>query len=125
MAIATGVGRCKQRNTELLTTTLQHHHLIHDSLNVTSAMATLAARDQENLVHNLQAGTAGKSLSAGLKGLNAKTPANKAPKTPFKIPLNDENGVTKGGKGTLGKGLATGKKEGKLESNAFVTPAGK
>lgn len=90
-------------------------------------MNILAANDQENLVHNLHAGTAGKPLNAGLKGFNAKTPGNKAPKTPFKIPLNDENAVTKGGK-TNGKGkgnvLMTGKKDGGLDANAFVTPAG-
>lgn len=95
-------------------------------------MDILAANDQENLVHNLQAGAAGKSLNAGLKGFNAKTPGNKAPKTPFKVPLNDENAVFKGGKSVLktnGKGnenvLMTVKKGGKLDDNAFVTPAGK
>ncbi|KNG49135.1 hypothetical protein DDE82_003703 [Stemphylium lycopersici] len=93
-------------------------------------MATLAANDQENAVRHLQAGAAGKSLNAGFKGFNnAKTPGAKPPKTPFKIPLNDENAVTKGGKSVLqtkGKGndLFTGKKGGKADENAFVTPAG-
>lgn len=101
----------------------------HDSLNVNPIMATLAANDQENAVRHLQAAAAGKSLNAGLKGFNAKTPGNKAPKTPFKIPLNDENAVTKGGKSILhtkGKGaeLVTGGKGGKVDDNAFVTPAG-
>ena len=94
-------------------------------------MTTLAARDQENAVHHLQAGAAGKSLHAGLGGLNAKTPGNKAPKTPFKVPLNDENAPNKAGKSVLktaGKPsenlFMTGKKGGKLDENAFVTPAG-
>lgn len=71
-------------------------------------METLAAKDQENFVHSLQ-------TAQHIKG--AKTPAAKAPKTPFKVPLNDENVFGKGGK--------TGK-EGKstLQPNAFVTPAG-
>lgn len=101
----------------------------HDSLNVTTAMATLAANDQENAVRHLHAAGGSKSLNAGIKGFNAKTPGNKAPKTPFKIPLNDENAVTKGAKSLLqtqGKGaeLFTGGKGGKVDQNAFVTPAG-
>ncbi|KAJ4300883.1 hypothetical protein N0V90_002971 [Kalmusia sp. IMI 367209] len=94
-------------------------------------MDTLAAKDQENFVHNLQAAAASKPLNAGLKGLHAKTPGNKLPKTPFKVPLNDENAFGKGGKSVLqtkGKGnenlLMTVKKDGKLDSNAFLTPAG-
>ncbi|CBX90287.1 hypothetical protein IAQ61_001780 [Plenodomus lingam] len=94
-------------------------------------MATLAANDQENAVRHLQAGGAGKSLNAGLKGFNAKTPGNKAPKTPFKVPLNDENAVNKAGKSVLktnSKGnenlLFTSQKGAKLDANAFVTPAG-
>ena len=95
-------------------------------------MDVLAANDQENLVHNFQAAAAGKPLNAGLKGFGAKTPGNKVPKTPFKVPLNDENAVFRGGKSVLktnGKGgenlLMTTKKGGKLDENAFVTPAGK
>ncbi|EMD90944.1 hypothetical protein COCC4DRAFT_80893 [Bipolaris maydis ATCC 48331] len=92
-------------------------------------MATLAANDQENAVRHLHAAGGSKSLNAGIKGFNAKTPGNKAPKTPFKIPLNDENAVTKGAKSLLqtqGKGaeLFTGGKGGKVDQNAFVTPAG-
>ncbi|CAN9380450.1 unnamed protein product [Alternaria alternata] len=88
-------------------------------------MATLAANDQENAVRHLHAAAAGKSLNAGLKGFNAKTPGNKAPKTPFKIPLNDENAVGRAGN-TKGKGndLFTTKTGGKIDSNAFITPAG-
>ncbi|KAG9196346.1 hypothetical protein G6011_01467 [Alternaria panax] len=88
-------------------------------------MATLAANDQENAVRHLHAAAAGKSLNAGPKGFGAKTPANKAPKTPFKIPLNDENAVGKAGN-TKGKGaqLFATKPGGKIDTNAFVTPAG-
>ncbi|KAF2710511.1 hypothetical protein K504DRAFT_377139 [Pleomassaria siparia CBS 279.74] len=89
-------------------------------------MNVLAANDQENLAASMHAAAAGKSLNASLKGFNAKTPGNKAPKTPFKISLNDEN-ASKAGK-TNGKGngnlLMTMRKGGKLEDNAFVTPAG-
>src|ERR1700743_2843475 len=65
-----------------------------------------AAHDQENLVHAHQTTAAAKSLAAGNKGLGAKTPNNKAPKTPFKVPLNDENAY-RAGKSvlrTVGKG---------------------
>ncbi|KAF2630682.1 hypothetical protein BU25DRAFT_488842 [Macroventuria anomochaeta] len=88
-------------------------------------MATLAAHDQENAVRNLQVGPGGKPLNAGAKSFGSKTPGNKAPKTPYKVPLNDENMFTKGGKGD-GKGnlLVTTKKGGKLDASAFVTPAG-
>jgi hypothetical protein len=93
-------------------------------------MATLAANDQENAVRHLHAGAAGKSLNAGLKSFNAKTPGNKAPKTPFKVPLNDENAIARAGKSvfqTKGQGneLFTTKKGGKIDENAFVTPAGR
>lgn len=75
-------------------------------------MATLAARDQENAVRNLTIGPGGKPIAAGSKALGAKTPGNI--KTPYKVPLNDENVIKFGGKS----------KGGKVESNAFVTPAG-
>ena len=91
-----------------------------------------ATRDQENLVHGHQAAAASKPLNQGIKQLAPKTPGNKIPKTPFKIPLNDENGVHGRGKIGLnanGKGnenIATGaKKEGLGDKNAFVTPIGR
>lgn len=86
----------------------------------------LAARiDQENAVHAHQTAAAAKPLNQGVKGLAPKTPGNRAPKTPFKIALNDENELGKGGKGGFGKGLgASGKQQGaKTERNAFQTPA--
>jgi hypothetical protein len=90
----------------------------------------LAARiDQENLVHEQQTAAAAKPLNQGLRGLTAKTPGNKAPKTPFKVPLNDENAQFNAGKSVLktnGKGLdnTIGKKGPVFNKNAFVTPAG-
>lgn len=89
------------------------------------------AHDQENVVHAHQTAAAAKSLAGGGKALGAKTPTNKAPKTPFKASLNDEN-IYKTGKNGLkpnGKGnenfLQTTKKGGDLDKNAFITPAGK
>jgi hypothetical protein len=96
-----------------------------------AAMEFLAANDQENLVHGFQTAAAAKPLNQGLKGYGSKTPGNKAPKTPFKIPLNDENAPFKGGKSVLktnGKGnqdFLGGGKGGDLDKNAFITPAGK
>jgi hypothetical protein len=79
-------------------------------------MDLLAANDQENRIRSFPGGAAGKSLNNGaLKPFGAKTPGNKAPKTPFKVPLNDENAPLRAGVGKTGKG----------KLNAFVTPAGK
>lgn len=77
-------------------------------------------------MRSLHPGPGGKPLNAAAKSFGAKTPGNKAPKTPFKLPLNDENVFTKGANGD-GKGnlLMTTKKGGKLDASAFVTPAGK
>ena len=94
----------------------------------------LALRDQENLVHGHQTAAASKPLNQQARQLAPKTPGNRVPKTPFKIPLNDENGANpfgggKGGLKTGGKGnenLVTGTKKGGLgDKNAFVTPMGK
>jgi len=71
--------------------------------------------DQENVVHGQQTAAAAKSLNG------AKTPATKAPKTPFKGGLNDENAAGRAGKSiwkTKGKGQ-------QLDKSAFVTPAGR
>ena len=93
----------------------------------------LAARDQENLVHGHQAAAAAKPLNQGVKQLAPKTPGNKVPKTPFKVPLNDENGPAGfgGGKTVLKMGargnenlMTVGKKGGLGDKNAFVTPLG-
>ncbi|MCJ1251065.1 hypothetical protein MMC30_008296 [Trapelia coarctata] len=93
----------------------------------------LAARDQENLVHGQQAAAASKPLNQGVRQLAPKTPANRPPKTPFKLPLNDENGAAGFGGGklglnTVGRGneniMMTTKKAGLGDKNAFVTPMG-
>ncbi|KAG2412588.1 hypothetical protein HFD88_010145 [Aspergillus terreus] len=87
----------------------------------------LAFRDQENLVHAHQTAAASKPLNQGTKQLQPRTPGARAPKTPFKVPLNDENDPLAFGKRTV-KG--TGKGTVKLKENAkpsvkdaFVTPA--
>ena len=83
--------------------------------------------NNENAIYEQQTAAAAKPLNQGVKGLQPKTPGNKAPKTPFKVSLNDEN-VTLGAGKTGGKGkqaaLFGEGKGGKVESNAFVTPAG-
>lgn len=93
----------------------------------------LAARDQENLAHGHQQAAASKPLNQGTRQLAPKTPGNKAPKDPFRVPLNDENGLGLFGAGksilrTNGKGnenLVTGAKKGLGENkDAFKTPMG-
>ncbi|KAK5113912.1 hypothetical protein LTR85_010445 [Meristemomyces frigidus] len=83
--------------------------------------------NNENAIYDQQTAAASKPLNQGVKGLAPKTPGNKAPKTPFKVPLNDENAAFGNGK-TSGKGKDGGlfaKGEGgKAERSAFVTPAG-
>ncbi|KAK6439864.1 hypothetical protein LTR95_003918 [Oleoguttula sp. CCFEE 5521] len=69
--------------------------------------------NQENAVYQQQAATAAKN--EGLKATAPKTPGNKAPKTPFKKPSNDENI-------TFNRGKTNGK--GKGQTEAFLTPAG-
>jgi len=88
----------------------------------------LAARDQENLVHGHHQAAAAKPLNQGR--LQPKTPGNKYPKTPLKLPLNDENAPAGfGGKPGMGKGIERlmtgGKKGATLDKNAFATPLGK
>jgi hypothetical protein len=93
----------------------------------------LAFRDQENLTHVHQTTAAGKPLNQSVRGLQPKTPGNRAPKTSFKVALNDENqplgfnGQKAGLKG-VGKGnentVQTTKKDGKSDKSAFVTPIG-
>lgn len=80
-----------------------------------------ARADQENLVHSHQVAAAAKPLNQGLRGANAKTPRQKAPKTPFKVPLNDENALLQAGKSVL---KTKNGKVGIVGKNAFVTPAG-
>lgn len=86
-----------------------------------------AARDQENLVHGHHQAAAAKPLNQSTRSLQPKTPGAKYPKTPLKIPLNDENAPAGfGGKSVKGKGLEglTVKKGATFDKNAFVTPMG-
>ena len=80
--------------------------------------------NQENAVYQQQQATAAKNH--GVNNLAPKTPGYKAPKTPLKVTLNDEN-VTFGAGKTGGKGkdgLFGDGKGGKVDPSAFVTPAG-
>lgn len=83
--------------------------------------------DQENLTYDHQRAAAAKPLN---QPLGTKTPGNKAPKTPFRKQLNDENdafntGFKTGKKGGDGNLFTKGKKAtGGLDNNAFITPAG-
>jgi hypothetical protein len=89
----------------------------------------LAARDQENLVHGHQQVAASKPLNQTTRSLQPKTPGNRHPKTPLKVPLHDENAPTGfGGKSVRGKGLenlGTRKMGTTFDKNAFVTPMGR
>lgn len=73
----------------------------------------LAARDQENLAASHQHGAAIKHQQGqASRQLGPKTPRAKFSKTPMKVPLNDENGMTS----KALKGAA---------KSSFVTPMGK
>ena len=85
----------------------------------------LALRDQENLVHAQQTTAAAKPLNQSLKSLQPKTPGTRAPKTPFKVPLNDENDPLAFGKRTMKTNGNVNGNTTKLAKDAFVTPLGK
>lgn len=80
-----------------------------------------AAHDQENLVSIHQTAANNKQLNQnnGARALQPKTPGARYPKTPLKIPLNDEN-VVRGFGG--GKSVLAGKTNG--DKSQWVTPAG-
>lgn len=80
-----------------------------------------AAHDQENLVSIHQTAANNKQLNQnnGARALQPKTPGAHYPKTPLKIPLNDEN-VVRGFGG--GKSVLAGKTNG--DRSQWVTPAG-
>ena len=83
----------------------------------------LAARDQENLVHDYQQAAASKSLNQGARGAPPKTPGTKYPKTPLKIPIYDENAPA--GFGHIKSVLGTRVKlDTNLGKDDFVTPMG-
>jgi hypothetical protein len=87
-------------------------------------VAMLVARDQENLVARHQ-------TEATLKQSQNSQLGNRYPKTPIKIPLNDENaGHFKGAKSILGnrtrgnENATTSKGLKELDKSRFVTPMG-
>lgn len=69
--------------------------------------------NQENLVHAHQAAAASKPLNQGIRGLEAKTPNPKAPKTPFRAARQDENNFIR----------QSGFRADKSKHDVFVTPA--
>jgi len=74
-----------------------------------------ARADQENLAYAHQAAAAAKPLNQ-----QAKTPANKAPKTPFRRNQNGENDSFQSSFKTTKKTT----QKANLDPNAFITPAG-
>ena len=93
------------------------------------------SRDQENLAHVHHTAAAAKPLNQSIRTLQPKTPGNRAPKTPLRVVLNDENkplGLNgqKTGLKCVANGngneniLQTTRKDGKLDKKAFVTPIG-
>jgi len=91
----------------------------------------LASRDQENFIHARQTAAAAKPVNQGIRALQPKTPGNNAPKTPFKVPLNDENHpLALGGKNTVKvhgnqkENLMRPAKDGIAENHTFITPLG-
>ncbi|KAL4935714.1 hypothetical protein BDV06DRAFT_206447 [Aspergillus oleicola] len=84
----------------------------------------LALRDQENLVHAHQTVAASKPLNQSTRQLQPKTPGNRAPKTPFKVPLKDENGPLAFGKKTVKTGGKQNENARPSAKDAFVTPMG-
>ncbi|PYI10568.1 hypothetical protein BO78DRAFT_393988 [Aspergillus sclerotiicarbonarius CBS 121057] len=83
----------------------------------------LAVRDQENLVHSHQTVAASKPLNQGVRHLQPKTPRTRAPKTPFKVPLNDENDPLAFGKNTVKAGGKQKDNVSLITKDAFVTPS--
>ncbi|OJD10561.1 hypothetical protein ACJ73_09757 [Blastomyces percursus] len=90
----------------------------------------LAARDQENLIHAHQTAATAKSLNQSTRQLQPKPPGNRAPKTPLKPSLNDENNPLAFGGGRKTGKVNNGQNENLLRpgkdmiagGNAFVTP---
>lgn len=78
-----------------------------------------AAHDQENLASIHQA-TANNKQQGRIttRGLQPKTPGARYPKTPLKLPLNDENAA----RGLGGKSVIASKAN--VDKSQWVTPAG-
>ncbi|KAI9652060.1 MAG: hypothetical protein M1829_001967 [Trizodia sp. TS-e1964] len=90
----------------------------------------LALRDQENLAYERQIAASTKPLNQGVRQFAPKTPGNKHPKTPFKIPLNDENSLDANA-GMIGFKTALRlnddlglEAKNVVDKNAFITPLG-
>ncbi|EFE30739.1 uncharacterized protein ARB_02438 [Trichophyton benhamiae CBS 112371] len=66
-------------------------------------MLSIRGQGQENLVNAHQTAAASKPLNQGVRHLLPKTPGKLPPKTPFRLPLHDENRPL-----TFGKGLGAG-----------------
>ncbi|KAF1815976.1 hypothetical protein P152DRAFT_471336 [Eremomyces bilateralis CBS 781.70] len=88
-----------------------------------------ATRDQENVFHNRQTAAAAKTRAQTSTSHPIKTPGPRAPKTPFKSKLNDENAAGNGaetGLKTGRKGLAPqaldGKRKTATKPGIFQTP---
>lgn len=77
-----------------------------------------AHQDQENLVSIHQANAASKQHGT-TRALQPKTPGARYPKTPLRVPLNDENVV----RGLGGKSILANKTKG--DRAQWQTPAGK
>jgi hypothetical protein len=89
----------------------------------------LAIRDQENLVHSRQTAAASKPLNQSTKHVVPKTPGARAPKTPFKVPLNDENAAGRGGAKSVMKAANRANENLMIggiagDGTAFITPLG-
>lgn len=84
----------------------------------------LAHRDQENLVHSHQTAAASKSLNQNVRPLQPRTPGTRLPKTPFKVPLHDENDPLTFGKKTIREN-GRRNENAKPAKDAFQTPFGK
>ncbi|KAI8633104.1 hypothetical protein F5Y19DRAFT_288726 [Xylariaceae sp. FL1651] len=93
----------------------------------------LATRDQENLAFSHQHGaTLKQQQGQANRQLGPKTPGARYPKSPIKVPLNDENGAHAigGAKNVLG-GMARGNENAMtskavkgVDKSSFVTPMG-
>lgn len=79
----------------------------------------LSIRD-ENAVNAAQAAR----LAPGKSQMAPKTPGARYPKTPLKIPLNDENAVNAGKSVLAPKSNANGAIQGTAKKQNLVTPSG-
>ena len=81
-------------------------------------MNRFALREQENLVHTHQTAAAAKQINQSSRPLGPKTPISRNPKTPVRVPVNNENALFR----TAKVGL---KNAGKGNENTVVRGVGK